>query len=126
VLEHVELIPVLRELHRILAPGGRLRVRSPHFSSQVVYIDPTHRRSFSIQTFEYFVSGKTRFGEFYFDFHFSAIERARITFHRRRSEPWNWLIEPLANFSPWIQRYYEATAFARLFPGLNVEVTLVK
>jgi SAM-dependent methyltransferase len=126
VLEHVDLVPVLRDLHRLLAPGGRLRLRSPHFSSQVVYIDPTHRRSFSIQTFDYFVAGRTTFGEFYFDFHFSGIEHARITFHRRRSEPWNWLIEPLVNYSSWIQRYYEATGFARVFPALNVEVTLIK
>jgi SAM-dependent methyltransferase len=126
VLEHVELVPALRELHRILAPGGRLHLRGPHFTSRVAYIDPTHRRSFSIQTFDYFVRFKTAFGEFYFDFHFGAIERARITFHRRRSEPWNLLIEPLVNCSPWLQHYYEATGLARLFPALNVELTLVK
>ncbi len=126
VLEHVELAPVLRDLHRILAPGGRLSLRSPHFTSQMFYIDPTHKKAFSIQTFDYFVRGRTVFGEFYFDFHFGAIERARITFHRRRSEPWNWLIEPLVNASPWMQRYYEAVGFSRLFPALNVELTLVK
>ncbi len=126
VLEHVDLVPVLRELHRVLVPSGRLRLRSPHFTSSVVYVDPTHRRSFSISTFDYFVGGKTAFGEFYFDFHFCTIERARITFHRRRSEPWNWLIEPLVNASPWLQRYYEAVGFSRLFPALNVELTLVK
>jgi SAM-dependent methyltransferase len=126
VLEHVDLVPVLRELHRVLAPGGRLHVRSPHFTSQMVYIDPTHRRCFSIQTFNFFVRSETTFGDFYFDFHFSAIERARITFHRRRSEPWNWLIEPLVNASTWLQHYYEAVGFSRLFPALNVDLTLVK
>jgi SAM-dependent methyltransferase len=126
VLEHVDLVPTLRDLHRVLAPGGRLELRSPHFTSQAFHADPTHRRCFSVETFDFFIRGAPLGRDYYFDFHFSAIDRRRITFHRRRSEPWNWLIEPLVNASAWLQSYYEATGFSRLFPALNVEVTLVK
>src|SRR3989344_2394548 len=51
ILEHVEYIPVLRELHRILKPRGRLLNRVPHFTSRNNFGDPTHRRMFSIKTF---------------------------------------------------------------------------
>ena len=48
VLEHVrEPIRVMDEMHRILRPGGRVIVRTPHFSSALAYGDPTHRHYFS-------------------------------------------------------------------------------
>lgn len=127
VLEHVEVVPVLRELHRVLRAGARLRIRSPHFSSRAVYLDPTHRTAFSVDTFEFFVrQGRYTQRSYYFDFHFSRVESARITFHRYRYQPWNYLAEPLANLSAAVQAYYESTVLARLFPAANVEITLVK
>jgi len=127
VLEHVDLVGVLRECHRILAPGGTVAIRSPHFTSAAVHIDPTHRRSFSVETLQFFAT-TGRFGGrgYYFDFHFSHMRSARITFHRYRWQPWNYLVEPLVNASPATQRYYEETFLARIFPAANVEVTLVK
>jgi SAM-dependent methyltransferase len=48
VLEHLsEPIRVLEELHRVLRPGGRLQLRTPHFSSVLAYGDPTHKHYFS-------------------------------------------------------------------------------
>jgi SAM-dependent methyltransferase len=127
VLEHLDWIPVLRELHRILRPGGRLSLSSPHFTSPAAWIDPTHRTAFSIDTFEFFVKNG-RFGsrEYYFDFSFERIESARIIFHRYRWQPWNFVVEPLVNRGPRARTYYEETFLSRLFPAANVEVTLVK
>jgi SAM-dependent methyltransferase len=126
ILEHVDLVPVLRDLHRILAPGGRLRIRSPHFTSSAYHIDPTHRRAFSIRTLDFFVSDSQFERDYYFDFHFSGVEQARILFHKTRGQPWNFLVEPLFNLHSKLQSYYEATFLARMFPALNVQVTLVK
>lgn len=126
VLEHVDFVPVLRDLHRITRPGGQIRVKCPHFTSHVFHIDPTHRRSFSVETFAFFIREGSFERDYYFDFHFTRLAKSRISFHRRRSEPWNWIIEPLVNSSSWLQRYFEATALSRLFPALNVEVVLVK
>ena len=54
VLEHVaEPIRVAAELHRILRPGGRLQLRTPHFSSVLAYSDPTHRHVFSTTAIRY-------------------------------------------------------------------------
>lgn len=57
VLEHLDYIPLLRELHRVLRVGGVLDIQVPHFTSAGNFIDPTHKRLFSIRTFEFFVPG---------------------------------------------------------------------
>jgi SAM-dependent methyltransferase len=60
VLEHVnQVIRVVEELHRIVAPGGVLLVEVPHFSSANFHTDPTHRHAFSTRSFDYFVEGTT-------------------------------------------------------------------
>jgi len=52
VLEHLDdPFETMRELHRILAPGGRLIVRVPHFSRGFTHSD--HRRGFDV-TFAYY------------------------------------------------------------------------
>ena len=125
VLEHVDLVPVMRELHRILMPGGRLRVAVPHFTSNNFYIDPTHRKAFSAFTLEFFVRESDFDRDYYFDFHFSRLEDVRITFGRRL-QPWNVAMEFLVNRSSFTRRGYESTFLSRLFPAINVEAALVK
>jgi SAM-dependent methyltransferase len=126
VLEHLDYVPLLRDVHRILRPGGRLHVRSPHFTSAAVWADPTHRTAFAIETLMFFARAGRFARSYYFDFHFASVERARITFHRYRGQPWNYLVEPLVNASPAIRTYYEETFLARLFPAANIEVVLIR
>jgi SAM-dependent methyltransferase len=126
VLEHVaDLVAVMRELHRVSVPGARLEIESPHFSSRAFYVDPTHRRAFSVDTFDFFAGGGG-FGErdYYFDFHFAGVESVRLVFHRQRYRPWNYAVEPLVNTSRGVQAFYEDTALARLFPASNVRFVL--
>jgi SAM-dependent methyltransferase len=127
ILEHLDYVPVLRELHRIIRPGGRLVVEAPHFTSPAVYIDPTHKTAFSIETLDFFCrEGRFASRSYYFDFHFDRIESAHIVFHRYRGQPWNYLVEPLVNRSPGAQRFYEETALGRLFPASNIRVVIVR
>jgi predicted SAM-dependent methyltransferase len=125
VLEHLDYVPLLRDLHRILKRGGVLEISVPHFTSQDNYIDPTHRRMFSFQTFEFFVNESSFEREYYFDFHFQRIVSSKITFHKRFLV-YNYLIEPLMNLGHRSRRLYEATMLSRLFPAHNIEVKIEK
>lgn len=55
VLEHiVNLIPLMREIHRVLRPGGYLLAAAPHASSDDAWEDPTHVRAFTERSWYYF------------------------------------------------------------------------
>lgn len=61
VLEHLDdVLKTVEELHRISKPGGLVKIWVPHFSSSDAYSDPTHKRSFSSRSFNYFTGD---FGE---------------------------------------------------------------
>lgn len=58
-LEHVEnFMPLMRELHRIVRPGGKITITVPHFSNVFGFSDPTHVRFFGLYTMFYFVDAK--------------------------------------------------------------------
>lgn len=121
IIEHIpEYVPLLKELHRILAPEGLLRIRVPHFTSKNNFVDPTHRRMFSAFTFDYFVAGTDQRTSrpYYFDFSFREIVKPEITFWR---SAW---IASFVNKTRYRQGYYEDTMLSRLFPAVNVCVTL--
>ncbi len=55
VLEHPkEVVPIIGECWRLLAPRGNLDIRVPHYQSENAWIDPTHQRPFHLDTFDYF------------------------------------------------------------------------
>jgi len=55
VLEHVaDLDALVKEVARVLKPGGAFDVVVPHFSNAYYYSDPTHRRPFGLYTFSYY------------------------------------------------------------------------
>lgn len=127
IIEHVREFPdTMRELHRITAPGGRVRIHGPHFTSYTWPTDPTHRRAFAINTFEFFARGSLHERGYYFDFAFASLERRRIGFQKVWYQPWNWVVEPLVNLHRRIQGFYEATFLSRLWPAHYVEVVLVR
>lgn len=117
-IEHLQNIPrVMEEFHRILQPGGRLTLTTPHFSCANSYIDPTHRYHLSYFSFDYFCDGhqlayyskaRYRIRQRYLNFEggwFSRVVVARLAnrFPRTYERRWAWL------FPAWFA-YFELEA----------------
>lgn len=112
-LEHVEHFePLLRDIHRVLKPGGRHVCIVPHFSNPYYYSDPTHKRFFGLYTFDYFSRPehqlRRKVPPFYFDFFFRVIER-RLEFRSawRLHGAVGKRMEAMVNRSPAAQEFYE-------------------
>ncbi|HBB65903.1 MAG: hypothetical protein A2049_03280 [Elusimicrobia bacterium GWA2_62_23] len=115
-LEHLEdHNRAMREVHRVLKPGGVARISVPHFTWQFAFQDPTHRHFYGYNTFSYYARDCG-----YFDFKFSSC-RTRLVFGKRLSV-WNILLEPLFNLMP---NVYEQSPL-RVFPALTVDAELIK
>ena len=54
ILEHIRnYIPLMKEIHRVLKPGGILHIRVPEFPCAAAIADPTHVRYFCPESFTY-------------------------------------------------------------------------
>ncbi len=127
IIEHLDDVnKVMKELHRILKPSGVLKIIVPHFSSYSVWLDPTHKRAFTYDTFSYFCSEESNFYKLhgmthYYNFRFRKIKR-KILFPKGL-HLWNWIMSPIANAFPYS---YEHTGFRSIFPAEDLYVELVK
>ena len=58
IFEHVaDPLGFMAECHRILLPGGSLRLRTTWWQAENAYSDPTHRRFCTDKTFDYWCRG---------------------------------------------------------------------
>lgn len=65
VLEHLDnVIPTMEEVHRIGAPSALVRIDVPYFRSRYAAIDPTHRHSFTVDSFSYFDPAHPYFAQY--------------------------------------------------------------
>jgi len=125
ILEHVDFIPLIDDIHRILKKKGILKIRVPHFTSRYNYDDPTHKHLFSTRTFDYFIKNN------FFSYNrsvkfFSKIDK-KIIFYKKSFffRLFNIAFEKWVNKSEKRQNLYEIS-FLRLFPATNLEITLIK
>jgi SAM-dependent methyltransferase len=114
VLEHLaDTLAVMGELHRIGRPGGRVEIRTPHFSSCLAYADPTHRHVFALQTLDH-LTGAVATPGYHARF---EIVSGRLAF---------WRLPRLLGLAGLANRWpvpYEKL-FAFWVPAMNVEAVL--
>ncbi len=57
IIEHLnDVVSFIKEMERILKPGGTVFIATPHFSSRVAYSEPQHTRFFSYFMFNSLLS----------------------------------------------------------------------
>jgi SAM-dependent methyltransferase len=132
LLEHVDDLPeLMRQVERVLEPGGRLTVVVPHFSNAYYYSDPTHRRPFGLYTLSYFAEDPIlkRRVPTYGHTPRLRLERADLNFRSsvefRRRYRVKAALGRLVNRSTWLKEFYEENLTA-LFPCYELEFELIK
>ena len=68
VFEHLshDLVTILDECWRILRPGGKLRMKLPHWNSDIAHRDPTHRWFYALGSLDQFDPDTRRGKEYWF------------------------------------------------------------
>ena len=116
VLEHLVDVPrVIAELHRMLRPGGRLRILVPYGKSDWALQDPTHRHLFTEQSLNYFVEGNPY--SFYSTARFRLL-RARLYGDRTT---WRHRVRNMLPFKSWL-RYF----LFNIYDGIDFELEKIE
>ncbi|MCX8053452.1 MAG: glycosyltransferase [Armatimonadetes bacterium] len=122
ILEHLDdVVRTLEEIHRILKPGGLLKVEAPYFTSVYAYADPTHKHFFTSRSFDYFFEGTE----------LSRFDYSRVRYAPKKIElvvPGNGILSRLAR--RWLEShldFYEKR-LAYIWPRhtIRYELTAVK
>jgi ubiquinone/menaquinone biosynthesis C-methylase UbiE len=112
--EHVTDVPALmREVTRVVAPGGRIEIVVPHFSNAYFYSDPTHRTAFGLYSMAYFVEETPFRREVPVYGDALPLELLDVTLRFKTSPPFyvryvaRRAVEWMVNRSRWAQEFYE-------------------
>jgi ubiquinone/menaquinone biosynthesis C-methylase UbiE len=131
-LEHVEDVELLlRQIVRVLRPGGRLELVVPHFSNPYFYSDLTHRHHFGLYSLAYLMETTmfSRAVPSYGDRLPLALEDVRLVFKSPRPFYGRYAIKraigALVNLSRWTQEVYEEN-FAWMAPCYEIRYELVR
>jgi SAM-dependent methyltransferase len=112
--EHVDnFLPLMRELHRLVRPGGDIEIIVPHFSNVYGYSDPTHVRLFGLYSMYYFVASENqpkirKVPPFYTDARFT-IQSIKIDFYHSGwiDRVFSSLLKRIVNRTIVLQDFYE-------------------
>jgi SAM-dependent methyltransferase len=103
VIEHVsDVIRTMEEFHRLVRPGGRVRIVTPHYTDFSSFCDPTHRWHLNSFSFRYFGEKHGGFG------YYSAARFREISVRLRLLAFWRLLgFEFLVNRSRRFRLFWE-------------------
>jgi SAM-dependent methyltransferase len=109
VIEHLtDVIRTMEEFHRLVRPGGRVRIETPHYTDFSSFCDPTHRHHLNSFSFRYFrakdAGGAKDAGFGYY----TAAKFREISLRVRLLSLWKWTgFEFLVNAFPRFRRFWE-------------------
>jgi len=126
VLEHIENLPsLMMEFHRVCVNGAIIEIIVPHCNGIGAFQDPTHRRFYSYNSFEYFTKNKN-FPSYNFQNGFESVEK-KICFVRTPKNIYDYLKHPFKAFFEltfnYFPNFYE-NSFLRIFPATDFRVKL--
>lgn len=131
-LEHLENFEgIMREIVRVLKPGGVCKVAVPHYSNPFAYSDYTHKRFFGLYTFYYFVDPEFQLHRRvpnYGDDLRIRVTKVRLIFrqHKRLLRLLAPLFEYVVNLCWLSQEWYEVKPWGIWCDEIRVEFTPVK
>lgn len=105
VLEHtVNFFSIMEEIHRVLKPKGTLKVWVPHFSSNLAYTNPDHKRFFGAYSFHIFSSDNN---ENYYSKARFKVRKIRLNFiHSGIFKFLNHVVNPIINLRvPFFEKF---------------------
>jgi len=103
VIEHLtDVIGAMEEFHRLLRPGGRVRIETPHYTDFSSFCDPTHKQHLNSFSFRYFGADDAGFG------YYTTAKFHEISTRLRLLSFWKWTgFEYLVNTFPRFRRFWE-------------------
>lgn len=103
VIEHVaDVVATIEEFHRLVRPGGRIHISTPHYTDFSSFCDPTHRWHLNSFSFRYFGADNAGFG------YYSAVRLREISVRVKLLALWKWLgFEFCVNHSRRFRRFWE-------------------
>ena len=103
VIEHVsDVIRAMEEFHRVVVPGGRVFLVTPHYTDFSSFCDPTHRWHLNSFSFRYFGPDHGGFG------YYTSARFREVSVRVRLLALWRWLgFEFLVNHFPRFRRFWE-------------------
>jgi SAM-dependent methyltransferase len=103
VIEHVaDVIGTMEEFHRMLAPGGRVLMITPHYTDFSSFCDPTHRWHLNSFSMRYFGDDNAGFG------YYSNVRFREISVYTKLLSFWRLLgFEFLVNRFSRFRRFWE-------------------
>ncbi len=103
VIEHVgDVMGTMAEVHRILKPGGRVIIETPHYTDFSSWCDPTHRWHLNSFSFRYFGDDDAGFG------YYTGVRFREVSIHVKLLALWRYLgFQALVNASRRFRLFWE-------------------
>lgn len=103
VIEHVtDVIRTMEEFHRLVRPGGLIRIETPHYTDFSSFCDPTHKHHLTSYSLRYFGENNAGFG------YYSSVRFRERKVEVKLLRLWRFMgLEFLVNHSPRFRKFWE-------------------